>query len=211
MTIPFWHPGNPVAWRSCPQGHIGYVMPVTVVVDTPAVTVLFQAPGSICKRRSGTRGGPGNRNLLVEHWDGKHEDRVWNGSPNLRLHVWGTAHSIIRRWNMTTQSAQGWYINLEAAWRRTSIGFDTQDLVLDVTVTDDLSSWAWKDEDELAWSVSVGKYLLQEAEQIRDEGLRVIQALEARAWPFDEDWSKWCPDPNWQVPTLPDNWADSSL
>jgi predicted RNA-binding protein associated with RNAse of E/G family len=78
------------------------------------------------------------------------------------------------------QQPHGWYVNLEATWRRTTIGFDTQDLVLDVTVADDLSSWAWKDEDELAWSVSVGKYSPQQAEQIRGEGVRVMQALEAR-------------------------------
>ena len=211
MDQSFWRPGDAVVWRSRPYGQIGYVMPATVVVDTPVFTMLFQAPGSICKRRSGTRGGPGNRGMRAEDWDGTHEDRVWTGSPNLRLYTWGTQHAVIRTWNTHTQQPHGWYVNLEATWRRTTIGFDTQDLVLDVTVADDLSSWAWKDEDELAWSVGVGKYSPQQAEQIRGEGVRVMQALEVRAWPFDQDWSQWRPDPRWPIPALPDNWADPSL
>ncbi|HEU5087663.1 MAG TPA: DUF402 domain-containing protein [Roseiflexaceae bacterium] len=211
MAETFWRPGDAVVWRSRPYGQIGYVMPATVVVDTPECTILFQAPGSICKRRRGTRGGPRNRSMRLEDWDGTHEDRVWEGSPNLRLYTWGTAHAVIRTWHPEMQQPHGWYVNLEAAWRRTTIGFDTQDLVLDVTVADDLSSWAWKDEDELAWSVSAGKYSPHEAEQIRAEGLRVMQALQARAWPFDQDWSQWRPDPNWPIPALPDNWADPSL
>src|SRR5262245_57202781 len=102
MSIAFWGPGDQVVWRSRPHGRIGYVMPVTVVVDTPAVTVLFQAPGSICKRPAGPRGGPRGRNLLLERWDGAHQDRLWPGPPNLRLHVWGTAHSILRSWDFTS-------------------------------------------------------------------------------------------------------------
>jgi predicted RNA-binding protein associated with RNAse of E/G family len=112
---------------------------------------------------------------------------------------------------MLGDHAEGWYINLEAPWRRTSIGFDTQDLVLDVTVTDDLSTWAWKDEDELAWSVSTGITSPEEAAVIRAEGMRAIQAMETRAWPFQHDWSMWRPNPEWGIPTLPANWADASL
>src|SRR5689334_9129826 len=98
MTDTFWNPGTPITWRSRPHGQIGYVMPVTVVVDTPAVTVLFQATGSVCKRRCGQRGGPRNRAMLPNGWDGSHEDRVWSGPPTLRLYQWGTAHTLVRRW-----------------------------------------------------------------------------------------------------------------
>lgn len=58
MTVVSWRPGDPVVWRSRPYGQVGYVVPLTLVVDTPDVTVLFQTPGSICKRRSGRRSGP---------------------------------------------------------------------------------------------------------------------------------------------------------
>lgn len=32
--------------------------------------------------------------------------------------------------------------------RRTAIGFDTFDLLLDLVISPDLSQWTWKDEDE---------------------------------------------------------------
>jgi hypothetical protein len=211
MTEACWSPGDQVVWRSRPYGLIGYVTPVTVVVDSPDLTVLFQAPGSLCKRRTGKRGGPRGRNLLADGWDGRHDDLVWAGPPTLRLYPWGSSHTIIRYWDFALDRAVGWYINLEAPWRRTSIGFDTQDLTLDVTVADDLSTWAWKDEDELDWSVSEGKYSVDEATAIRAEGLRVIHDLEAGAWPFHADWSLWRPDARWLVPTLPADWADASL
>jgi len=211
MTDTFWNPGTPIIWRSRPQGHIGYVMPVTVVIDSPVITVLFQATGSVCKRRCGQRGGPRNRAMLPNGWDGSHEDRVWSGPPTLRLYQWGTAHTLVRYWNFTADSAQGWYINLEAPWRRTAIGFDTQDLVLDITVADDLSSWAWKDQDELDWSVEMGSSTSEQAAAIRAEGVRVIEALEQRAWPFQADWSLWRPNIHWPIATLPANWADASL
>jgi len=211
MALPFWKPGDHVVWRSRLYGSVGYVMLVTVVVDTSEVTVLFQAPGSICKKPTGQRGGPRGRSMLIGGWNGGHEDLVWRGPPNLRLHVWGTSHAIIRSWNFTRDCAESWYVNLESAWRRTPIGFDSQDLVLDVTVAADLSSWAWKDEDELAWSVDVGKYSPEQAEAIRAEGLRVVQALETRAWPFTSDWSAWRPNPLWAIPSVPEDWADESL
>lgn len=149
--------------------------------------------------------------MLVTGWDGSHEDRVWSGSPNLRLHIWGTSYSIIRSWDFTRDCAEGWYINVETAWRRTRIGFDSQDLVLDITVSADLSTWEWKDADELAWSVDAGSYSPDEADAIRAEGVRAVHALETRAWPFTDDWSAWRPDPLWAIPTIPEDWADETL
>ena len=43
----------------------------------------------------------------------------------------------------------GWYVNLQLPFRRTELGFETMDLVLDLIVDPD-GSWRWKeDEDEL--------------------------------------------------------------
>jgi hypothetical protein len=208
-----WGRGEQVVWRSRldgPVGPVGYVIPMTVVADTTVATVLFQAPGCRCMRRAGRRGGPRGRSLLPGQRAG-HEERIWEGPPTLRLHAWGTAHAVIRSWDPATGSARGWYVNIEDGWRRTRLGFDSRDLALDVTVADDLSSWAWKDEDKLAWSVAAGTISPADAEAARAEGLRAIAALEARAWPFVDDWSAWRPDPSWPVPGLPDGWDDPSI
>lgn len=144
-------------------------------------------------------------------WDGFHVDRVWPGPPTLRMHVWGTSFSVLRTWDFERNRAQGWYVNLELPWRRTAIGFDSRDLILDITISDDLSSWAWKDLDELEWSLGIGKVSESEAESIRAAGLAAVTCLEGRAWPFVDDWSEWRPEEKWPLPTLPTGWNDPSL
>ncbi|MFA5892000.1 MAG: hypothetical protein WDA27_13790 [Actinomycetota bacterium] len=74
-----------------------------------------------------------------------------------------------------------------------------------------VSGWAWKDSDELDWSVEARKYSREEAAKIREEGLRVAKRLEVRAWPFHQDWSAWRPSANWPVPGVPEDWNDATL
>ncbi|MFD3550387.1 DUF402 domain-containing protein [Streptomyces sp. NPDC058655] len=46
---------------------------------------------------------------------------------------------------------RNWYVNFEhPTTRRTTAGFDTLDLTVDLVVTPDLTRWEWKDEDEYA-------------------------------------------------------------
>jgi hypothetical protein len=184
---------------------VGYTIPATVVEDSSDAVVLFQAPGTIYKKRAGQRGGPRGRNLVS--WDGTYVDTVWRGPGVLRLHVPGTAHSVLRSWNDEGQRADAWYVNLEAPWTRTAIGFDSRDHVLDVEVAPDLSSWSWKDEDELRWSVDHGKISSDDAARVRAEGERVIDAIERRVWPFVDEWDVWAPDSSWPIPVLPRGWA----
>jgi hypothetical protein len=195
-------------WRSRPDGAVGFVIPMTVVEDAADVTVLFQATGSVCKKRAGVRGGPGRRLMLPGAATGEHLDAPFAGPPMLRLHVWGTEYTVLRSWRFDEGRADGWYVNLEAGWRRTPIGFDSEDHVLDVTVADDLTSCMWKDEDELAWSVEVAKYTREKAAAIRAEGERVMRAIEHREWPFHDDWSRWRPDEAWPTAVLPADWRD---
>ena len=198
--------GDHVVWRSRSPDHIGYVMPTTVVYDDGDVIGLFQHSGSVCKRRTGKRGGPRGRSMLPDGWDGGHEDKVWEGRSNLHLHKRGTHHTVIRSWNEDHNTYEGWYINIEEDWRRIPIGFDTRDLILDVTVEDDLSSRALKDEDELAWAESVGVISPTLAESARKEADLIREAIENRAWPFFNDWSEWKPEPDWRIPSVPNDW-----
>lgn len=194
--------GEVAVWRSRPDGAVGYTLPTRVVQDTPKAIVLFQPDGTICKKRVGIRGGPRGRNMV--DWSGEYEDVAWRGPSVLRMHVPGTSHAIVRDWEGGT--ATGWYINLERLWSRTSIGFDSFDLVLDIEVSADLSTWRWKDEDELEWSIREGKLSSTQADLAREEGERVARAIERRSWPFDADWSRWAPDRSWTIPSLPDGW-----
>ncbi len=172
-----------VLWRSVHPDGVGYVLAAHLVADDPDAVALFQPTGAAVARRTGPRTGP----------RGAHEHRVWEGPSNVRLHVRGTALSVIRRWDGA--GFAGWYLNLELPWRPSPFGYDSRDLVLDVTAADDLSRWAWKDGDELAAAVAAGGMWAAGAAWVRRQGELAVERLEVRAFPFDADWSRWAPDP----------------
>ncbi len=96
-----------------------------------------------------------------------------------------------------------WYVNFERPYRRSPIGIDTFDLLVDLVVAPDLSSYTWKDEDEYAQARRLG--LIDDAwhadvQQARD---RVLALVESAAGPFAHDLSTFRHDPAWPDPVLP--------
>ena len=205
MCIGHFARGDIVIWRSRPDGAVGYTLPAYVLQDDDGAIVLFQPAGTICKKRTGRRGGPRGRNLV--DWSGGHEDVVFKGPGVIRFHAPGSRYAVLRNWE--EGKARRWYVNLEEPWVRTPLGFDSLDLVVDIEVSPDLSSWSWKDTDELEWSVTERKLSREQATRALAEGRKVIEAIERRAWPFDGDWHEWTPDPSWPIPALPDGWAEA--
>ena len=48
-----------------------------------------------------------------------------------------------------------------------------------------------------------------DADQARSAGAAAIEAIEQRAWPFDEAaWASWVPPSHFAVPRLPIGWDD---
>jgi predicted RNA-binding protein associated with RNAse of E/G family len=110
-------------------------------------------------------------------------------------------------WREANGEFRYWYVNLEAPWRRSAVGFDTWDHALDLVVAPDLSSWEWKDEDEFAWWQEAGIISTAEAQAIRTEARRAVAVIERRATPYCDGWERWVPDLSWQPLTeLPANW-----
>lgn len=200
-----WTYGDRVVWRSLPQGRVGYTLLALVIADDEDAVALFQPSGTVCKRRLGRRGGPQGRSLLG--WDGEYEDRPWHGPDTVRLHVVTAGYSVLRRWDAVAEAFQGWYVNLELPWRRTPIGFDSRDLVLDVAVSDDLLTWSYKDRDEFDWAGRAGRLSADDAATALEQAQQAVRAVQTRAWPFSADWTRWRPDRGWSVPVLPVNWC----
>jgi predicted RNA-binding protein associated with RNAse of E/G family len=102
-----------------------------------------------------------------------------------------------------------WYLNLQEPFRRTGLGFDTQDLELDIVVSPD-GSWRVKDDDKLEGWIERGRWTRDEVEAIRAEGRRLGRELDrGRRW-WSDDWAIWLPDPKWPQPSIPEGWADPS-
>ncbi|MEQ4209364.1 DUF402 domain-containing protein [Actinopolymorpha sp. B9G3] len=206
-------PGELVLLRTIQDGlpgveprHIGYTMPTRMIADDAEAIALYHPPGQHAKRRSGNRStGPWGPRIMPGDWDGGYEDdAVYHGPGVVRLHVVADGYSIIRTWDHETGQFQGWYVNLELPWQRSAPGFDSKDLVLDVVATDDLSAWKWKDEDEFSWAQEVGLLTPDQAVLAEAQARKAIATLEARAWPFDADWSRWTPSLDWSVPLVPE-------
>src|SRR3990170_92281 len=108
-------------------------------------------------------------------------------------------------YNATDGSRRSWYINLEDPFRRTALGFDFLDQMLDIVASPDLSSWRRKDEDEFEEAVRIGVISPARANALRSEGEKAIAWLQSGKSPFN-GWEKWRPDPSWAVPVLPKGW-----
>ncbi len=184
-------------------GGIATVAPWRVVEDSESRLLLYISAGTKVMyapwARVDGRIAPNQPRALIE--------AEWRGRDELRIMYPRTPYSIWLLWDMPQRSLVGWYVNLEAPFARTEIGFDTQDHELDVVIRTDLS-WYWKDEDDLRDLVSAGVFSVEKAASIRSAGEDAIRRLERREPPFDEPWPEWRPDPEWGPLELPDSWND---
>ncbi len=136
-------------------------------------------------------------------WSGK--DR-WTGHGVLQLQRPGEMHAVWVFWEGPERKHAGWYLNLQEPFRRSSVGFDTQDLELDIVIELD-GSWSWKDDEQMDGWIERGRWTRDEVDAIRAEGHRISAELDAgRRW-WSESWASWEPDPSWPAPTLPQGWG----
>jgi predicted RNA-binding protein associated with RNAse of E/G family len=195
---PRWRPGDAVALRYITRdGKPGMSWPYRVVADREDLVALYIPRGAVYKRW-GADPATGQRVLVDGEWR----------RDVLRLMFPGEHHSVWLFWEHDgdgRRAFSSYYVNMEEPFRRTAIGFDTNDHMLDVVVTPDLR-WSWKDEDVMADRVRQGVYPAEFADFVRAEGERVIADVERRASPFADGWETWEPDPGWAAPTLPERW-----
>jgi hypothetical protein len=179
-------------WRGRPK--VGWAG--IVVEDSPSLLALYMPEGSPLAFDDDFFGRP-------HPWADR--DR-WLGHGVLQLQRPGEMHAVWVFWHGPEREFRGWYVNLQEPFRRTRCGFDTQDLELDIVVGPD-GSWTYKDDELLAASIERGRWTSAEIAAIRAEGAAITAELEAgRRW-WSEDWASWEPDPAWQVPALPADWA----
>ena len=181
-----WHDEPKVGWAGI------------VVEDTPELLALYMSEGSPFGFADDFFGAP-------HPWS--HHDR-WEGHGVLQLQRPGEMHAVWVFWHGLEREFRGWYLNLQEPFRRTRLGFDTQDLELDVLVGLD-GSWRYKDDEKLESWIDRGRWTAGEVDAIRGEGERLAVELESgRRWWTDE-WAAWTPDPRWRMPVLPADWDTS--
>ncbi|MEU6643824.1 DUF402 domain-containing protein [Saccharomonospora sp. NPDC046836] len=125
----------------------------------------------------------------------------WHGTSTLRLITEDTWSSVW--WFFDAAGAfTGWYVNLEIPLGRDRLGPRRIDGVLDLVVDPD-RNWSWDDEDEAEEAMRVGRLTAEQLDRLRVEGRRCAQLAENGAFPFDDTWTAFRPDPAWAPPELP--------
>ncbi|WP_329369332.1 DUF402 domain-containing protein [Streptomyces sp. NBC_00669] len=207
-------PGTTVVRRDVFHGRVWSAQSLRVVHDSPAALVAACRPGSeglaptawIATQMSGDTAirrqalhdlASGDWRLGRWRW----RDTVlllWNPpatyfSVNAFYHPYGDHH------------LDRWYVNFQRPLRRTTLGFDTFDLLLDLVVAPDLSGWEWKDEDEYAQGRRLG--IVDDEDHAAVEAARgqALSMIERGEGPFavDAGWSGWSSSAGWPTPVLP--------
>lgn len=205
-----WQCGDPALLRFVRNTPGDVILPVAVVRDDADCVALYTAVGTPIKvqaRRDGTRLTRDTPFVEREGMIGGLADGTWVTNHVLTLHKPGRMSAIWLFWRDPEWAFRGYYANLQAPLRRTHLGFDTADYLLDVEISPDYTC-VWKDEDE--WDAALEHGLLDRdlLMAVRAEGKRVIREVEKRAWPFNAGLESWRPDPAWPIPEMPKNWAD---
>jgi hypothetical protein len=194
-------PGDVVVLREVWHGRIWAARPLYVVHDRPDERSFFGVPGSRWMGPVDDQGGL--MRLPIAEW--RLAEHPWEEDDGILSFSWpDVPYAVLGYWNQGHFA--GWYVNLQDPLRRTAVGFDTRDHVLDVLVPPDGSGWRWKDEEELAEAVRLGLYSAGEAAAFRQNGERAVRRILGRAPPFDRDWHDWRPNPSWGPLAMPAGW-----
>jgi hypothetical protein len=180
----------------------GMSWPYRVVEDREDVVALYIPAGTTYARWG--RPEPGQVRGALEPGEWRREV--------LRLMFPGEHHSVWLFWSHEDGERRfsTYYVNMEEPFRRTAIGFDTNDHTLDIVVSPSLE-WRWKDEDVFERLIETGSYGAEFGAAVRAEGERVVECIEGRLSPFGDGWELWAPDPAWGVPELPEGWQEQPV
>jgi hypothetical protein len=178
--------------------------PCRVVEDDGRLLALYIAAGS--KYKAGPKRAAAEK-LSMQRAALPPDEYVWRND-TLRLMFPGRQHSVWLSWvnrGSSRQFAQ-YFVNMEEPFRRTAVGFDTQDHTLDIEVTPELT-WKWRDTEELQEHVKHGFYTASLSDEIWNEGRRAIEEIMRGTHPCLGAWRSWEPDPLWEVPQMPAEWS----
>jgi hypothetical protein len=185
-----------------------WAYPTIIVQDSPALIALY-LPAGVTGKDTDHRPTP--QELLSSPESISIVDCQWERTDVLMLIVPGEAFSTYLMWKTGTKELDCWYINLQEPIRRTNIGFDTMDNMLDVVISPDMSKWKWKDDDEFVEAERVGFYSHEKAQEIWNIGKNAIKTVTVDRRPLYEKWKIWQAKPEWRIPELSPLWNKIEL
>jgi hypothetical protein len=190
-----WERGQQIVRREVWRGRPWMCTVVFVVDDGPDMLVTYLPEGAPFSFPRSADGRP-------HPWLGKER---WRGHGVLMLQRPAESYAVWHFWDGPERRFAGWYLNLQRPLRRTPIGYDTQDLELDVWIPA-TGHWSFKDEDKLEERRADGRFTEAEVVEIRSIGSEIAELLDRGERWWDETWTRFEPDPSWREPTFPAGW-----
>lgn len=132
----------------------------------------------------------------------------WQGHGCLMVQRPGDPYAVWHFWTGRDRVFACWYLNLQADFVRTEIGYDTQDFELDFVVNPD-GSYVVKDLEVLDARVLEGRFTEDLVAWIRDLGDELRADLDSRRHWWDPAWARWTPPAAWRDVGLPDGWSSA--
>jgi hypothetical protein len=195
-----WKPGESVVRREILHGRPWLATAVLVVADEPGLLASYIPEGAPFGFPEGDWPTPSGRHP----WYGR---GLWEGHGVLMLQRPDDRYAVWHFWDGPEREFAGWYLNLQEPFHRTALGYDTQDLELDVWIpADGDGGWSFKDDEQLEERVREGRFTAEEIVAIRAEGWRIAAMLDAGEHWWDDSWSRWSPPAGWQPQPLPKGW-----
>jgi predicted RNA-binding protein associated with RNAse of E/G family len=196
--------GEIVVLREIWDGKIWAAHPCYVIQDTSELFVVYRPAGTISKLHRSLSGGEvSGLERKNKEWvlDDACRDDIWI----LRMTIPGETYSVIAFWNTVDNGFRCWYINLEDKARRNGFCIDYTDLLLDLIIDPNLKDWYWDDTDELQEAIELGIISLEQSKSLYNKGQEIRDLIMSGKSIFNQ-WGKWCPNPNWKPPILPEGW-----
>lgn len=206
-------PGSRVVVRTVTNGRIRWAASAITVRDDDDAIAYFRPPGGTVKVTQGSvwRGSESRRDresrLRQELLEGTWVlvDKMLSNNAGLLIVSKPDDWFSVKLIRDGASDFVPTYINIQRPYRRTAIGFDTDDLCLDIVVSMD-GSYAIKDDDEFNERCAIGIYSKRERDAVHAARDAAIPFLERGSERFDV-WRTWTPPVALQAPVLPDDWA----
>lgn len=199
MTVERWAADRVLVRREVlADGRPWLGVPVRVVEDTDEHLVTYIATGARFGFPDGEYPIAGGRHP----WSGR---TGWTGHGVLMVQRPDEPWAVWHFWDGPDRRFATWYLNIQEPFRRTPVGYDTQDLELDLVVAPD-GSWTVKDEELLPVRVAEGRFTAERVVEIEAIGARLEAALAEGSPLWDPRWVDWEPDPSWGDEVLPTGW-----
>ena len=201
---------NPISFRQAGENatlrgvgvKVFWADPTIVIQDTAELIALYMPAGVLGKD---TDHKPTPKELLSAEKINI-ADCQWERTDVLFLIIPGESFSTYAMWETGTNNLNCWYVNLQEPIKRTPIGFDTMDNMLDVVISPDMSKWRWKDDEEFAEAQKVGFYSSEKAREIWTQGERAVKLVTSERRLMYEKWATWQANPEWSLPKLSPLW-----